>query len=229
MGQNPERVALLVLPDPKLRKPIETSACVKPLILASASPRRLQLLAQIGVNPNRVLPTDCDETPGKTELPKALALRLARTKAETASRTLAHEGQGDAYILAADTVVGRGRMILPKAETEAQARDCLAKLSGRSHRVITGVALRTPHNTMHVRAVESRVAFKRLSHDEIEFYIRSGEWHGKAGGYAIQGLASLFIHQIVGSYSNIVGLPLFETAALLQGAHYPVIAKGETA
>ena len=210
-----------------LTSPFEASARVTSLILASASPRRLQLLAQIGVTPDRVLPTDCDETPGKTELPKALALRLARSKAEAALQVLKAEGQGGAYILAADTVVGRGRMILPKAETEAQARDCLAKLSGRSHRVITGVALATPESKIQIRTVESRVAFKRLSKDEIEFYIRSGEWHGKAGGYAIQGLASLFVHQIVGSYSNIVGLPLYETAALLQGAHYPVIVKGD--
>lgn len=198
------------------------------LILASASPRRLQLLAQIGVVPDRVLATDCDETPGRTELPKALALRLARTKAEAASMKLAAEGVEDRFVLAADTVVARGRMILPKAETEAQARDCLAKLSGRAHRVMTGVALVTPQGKMLTRLVESRVAFKRLSQVETEFYIRSGEWQGKAGGYAIQGLASLFIHQIVGSYSNIVGLPLYETAALLQGAHYPVIVKGET-
>lgn len=198
------------------------------LILASASPRRLQLLAQIGIVPDRVLSTDCDETPGRTEPPKALALRLALAKAEAATRALKGEGAGPAFILAADTVVARGRMILPKAETEAQARDCLAKLSGRSHRVMTGVALVTPDGKTLTRLVESRVAFKRLSRDETEFYIRSGEWQGKAGGYAIQGLASLFIHQIVGSYSNIVGLPLYETAALLQGALYPVVVKGET-
>lgn len=196
------------------------------LTLASASPRRLQLLAQIGIEPARVLPTDCDETPGKTELPKALALRLARTKAETAKAMLAGEG---AYILAADTVVARGRLILPKADTEAQARDCLAKLSGRTHRVVTGIALVTPDGTLRARAVETRVAFKRLSRDEIEFYVHSGEWQGKAGGYAIQGRAALFVQQIVGSYSNIVGLPLYETAAMLQGANYPVIAKGNAA
>lgn len=198
------------------------------LILASASPRRLQLLAQIGLTPDRVLATDCDEAPGKTELPKALALRLARTKAEAASQAVASEGQGDCYILAADTVVARGRMILPKAETEAQARDCLSKLSGRGHRVLTAIALITPNGKILTRCVESRVAFKKLSKDEVNSYIRSGEWQGKAGGYAIQGLASIFIHKIVGSYSNIVGLPLYETAALLQGAHYPVIVKGET-
>ena len=197
------------------------------LILASASPRRLQLLAQIGLTPDRVLATDCDETPGKTELPKALALRLARAKAEAAAGVLASEGQGGCYILAADTVVARGRMILPKAETEAQARDCLAKLSGRGHRVLTAIALVTPAGKIISRCVESRVALKKLSKDETDFYVRSGEWQGKAGGYAIQGLASIFIHKIVGSYSNIVGLPLYETAALLQGAHYPVIVKGE--
>jgi septum formation protein len=116
---------------------------------------------------------------------------------------------------------------LPKAETEAQARDCLAKLSGRGHRVLTAIALVTPAGKIISRCVESRVAFKKLSKDETDFYIRSGEWQGKAGGYAIQGLASILIHKIVGSYSNIVGLPLYETAALLQGAHYPVIVKGE--
>ena len=125
-------------------------------------------------------------------------------------------------------MVARGRLILPKAETEADARQCLAKLSGRGHRVLTGIALFTPAGKLLTRCVESRVAFKKLSKDETDFYIQSGEWQGKAGGYAIQGLASLFIHKIVGSYSNIVGLPLYETAALLQGAHYPVIVKGET-
>ena len=192
------------------------------LILASASPRRLQLLAQIGVTPDRVLPTDCDETPGKTELPKALALRLSRTKAEAALKALNHEGQGGSYILAADTVVGRGRMILPKAETEAQARDCLAKLSGRSHRVITGVALVTPERKIHVRTVESRVAFKRLSKDEIEFYIHSGEWQGKAGGYAIQGAAEGLIAWIRGSHSGVMGLPLYHTRALLKAAGFAI-------
>ena len=228
MVKDPERVVPLVLPVSWSCKPIQASFRVKPLILASASPRRLQLLVQIGITPARVLATDCDETPGKTELPKALALRLARSKAEAARAALQHEGQGDAYILAADTVVARGRLILPKAETEADARQCLAKLSGRGHRVLTGIALFTPAGKLLTRCVESRVAFKKLSKDETDFYIQSGEWQGKAGGYAIQGLASLFIHKIVGSYSNIVGLPLYETAALLQGAHYPVIVKGET-
>lgn len=192
------------------------------LILASASPRRLQLLAQIGVVPDRVLATDCGETPGRTELPKALALRLARTKAEAASMKLAAEGVEDRFVLAADTVVARGRMILPKAETEAQARDCLAKLSGRAHRVMTGVALVTPQGKMLTRLVESRVAFKRLSQVETEFYIRSGEWQGKAGGYAIQGAAGAFIPWISGSFTGIVGLPLAETTTLLQAAGYPV-------
>ena len=228
MVKDPERVVPLVLPVSWSCKPIQASFRVKPLILASASPRRLQLLAQIGIMPARVLATDCDETPGKTELPKALTLRLARSKAEAARAALQHEGQGDAYILAADTVVARGRLILPKAETEADARQCLAKLSGRGHRVLTGIALFTPAGKLLTRCVESRVAFKKLSKDETDFYIQSGEWQGKAGGYAIQGLASLFIHKIVGSYSNIVGLPLYETAALLQGAHYPVIVRGET-
>lgn len=197
-----------------------------PLILASASPRRLQLLSQIGVTPDRVLATDCDETPLKGETPKALAMRLAGLKAQAARAQLEKEGDTASLILAADTVVARGRLILPKAETDDEARDCLTHLSGRSHHVITGVVLMTMDGQMRSRIGESRVAFKRLSDDEMNFYLRSGEWQGKAGGYAIQGLASLFIRQIIGSYSNIVGLPLYETGVLLQGTHYPVIGKG---
>lgn len=199
------------------------------LILASASPRRLQLLAQIGITPSRVIATDCDETVLPSERPQDLALRLATAKAEAAFSQRTLDGEGDDFILAADTVVARGRLILPKAETEAQGRGCLEKLSGRSHRVFTGLCLITPKGQKLRRCVESRVAFKRLSQDEIDFYIRSGEWEGKAGGYAIQGRAALFVHKIIGSYSNIVGLPLYETAALLQGAQYPVFGKGDAA
>jgi septum formation protein len=180
------------------------------LILASASPRRLALLAQIGVTPDEVIAADVDETPLKKETPRALALRLARAKAEAVKAK-------DARVLAADTVVCVGRRVLPKAETESEARSCLALLSGRGHRVYTGVALKTSKGVRE-RLVETRVTFKVLSAAEIDAYIASGEWKGKAGGYAAQGLAGRYITNIVGSYSNIVGLPLYETANLLEGA-----------
>lgn len=180
------------------------------LILASASPRRLALLAQIGVTPDAVSPADIDETPRSKEAPRALALRLAREKA------LAVEA-GAALVLGADTVVAVGRRLLPKTETEAQARACLELLSGRGHRVFTGVALKTAQG-VRTRLGEARVSFKVLSEAEIADYIASDEWRGKAGGYAIQGRAARFITNIVGSYSAIVGLPLFETANLLEGA-----------
>lgn len=180
------------------------------LVLASASPRRLQLLAQIGISPDEVISTDIDETPLKGETPRLLALRLAAAKAQ------AVKAEG-ARVLAADTVVAVGRRVLPKAETEGQARACLALLSGRTHRVYTGVALMAG-GAVRTRLVETRVTFKRLSHGEIEAYLASGEWHGKAGGYAAQGLAARYITNIIGSYSSIVGLPLYETANMLEGA-----------
>jgi septum formation protein len=180
------------------------------LVLASASPRRLALLAQIGITPDEVVATDIDETPLKGETPRLLALRLARAKAEAVSAD-------GAIILAADTVVAVGRRLLPKAETEQQARDCLALISGRSHRVLTGVAVRA-NSTTRTRLAEARVAFKRLSAQEIDAYIASKEWQGKAGGYAIQGLAARYITNIIGSYTAIVGLPLYETANLLESA-----------
>ena len=187
------------------------------LILASASPRRLHLLAQIGIRPDDVVPCDIDETPRPSELPRDLARRLAKAKAVAASG-----GRPDALVLAADTVVAVGRRILPKAEGEGTARDCLALLSGRAHRVYTAVCLATPMGRISERLVETRVRFKRLSGPETDAYILSGEWHGKAGGYAIQGLAAAFVLGIVGSYSGVVGLPLYEIAALLEGHGYPV-------
>lgn len=189
------------------------------LVLASASPRRLALLAQIGVTPDEVVAADVDETPLKKETPRALAVRLARTKAEAVKAE-------DALVLAADTVVAVGRRILPKAETEEDARACLALLSGRSHRVYTAVAVRRVGKKsrpepgappIRSRLVETRVAFKVMSKAEIDAYIASGEWRGKAGGYAVQGLASRYIVSIIGSYSAVVGLPLYETANLLEG------------
>lgn len=179
------------------------------LVLASASPRRLELLKQIGITPDAVVHTDIDETPRKAETPRALASRLARGKAEAADAK-------DARVLAADTVVAVGRRILPKAESEAEARACLALLSGRTHRVYTGVALKSA-GRVATRLVETRVSFKLLTSQEIDAYIASDEWRGKAGGYAVQGRAARFVISIIGSYSNVVGLPLYETANLLEG------------
>jgi len=184
------------------------------LVLASASPRRLALLAQIGVTPDEVIAADVDETPLKSETPRLLALRLARAKAEAVKAP-------GAIVLAADTVVAVGRRLLPKAETEQQARDCLALLSARSHRVYTGVAVRSAQGDVRERLAETRVAFKRLSGSDIDTYIASGEWRGKAGGYAVQGLAARYITSIIGSYSSVVGLPLYETAHLLDAVMRP--------
>jgi septum formation protein len=187
------------------------------LVLASASPRRLELLARIGIEPALVAPADIDETPLKGELPRVHAERLAREKAEAVAAL-----HPQALVLAADTVVACGRRILSKAETEAEARACLALLSGRAHRVWTAIHLKKPGGGESARAVETRVAFKRLSETEIEGYIACGEWQGKAGGYAIQGRAAMFIRSLIGSHSAVVGLPLYETAALLGGAGYPL-------
>ena len=185
------------------------------LILASASPRRRDLLAQIGIVPDRVVPPDLDETRLKNELPEAHAKRLAIEKA----RSVAAANPG-CFVLAADTVVGLGRRILPKAEDEATARRCLEALSGRRHRVIGGVCLIAPDGTVRTRLVTSVVAFNRLAEADIRAYLASGEWRGKAGGYAIQGRAAAYIRFVSGSYSNVVGLPLFETFNLLTGAGY---------
>jgi len=185
------------------------------LVLASASPRRLELLAQIALAPDIVDPADLDETPLRHELPAPHALRLAAAKA----RAVAPRHAG-AFVLAADTVVACGRRILPKAETTAEAHLCLALLSGRRHRVHGAIALVAPDGRLATRRAESTVTFKRLSADEIADYVASGEWRGKAGGYAIQGLAARFVRALAGSYSNVVGLPLFETASLLAGHGY---------
>jgi septum formation protein len=185
------------------------------LVLASASPRRLDLLRQIGIVPDRIDPADLDETPAPRELPAAHVVRLAEAKARAVEPR--HRG---AFILAADTAVACGRRILPKAEDEASARACLTLLSGRRHRVHGGVALITPAGAIAIRRVVSQVAFKRLSEAELDAYLSSGEWRGKAGGYAIQGCAAAFIPWLAGSYSNVVGLPLFETAQLLAGRGY---------
>jgi septum formation protein len=180
------------------------------LVLASASPRRLDLLRQIGVEPDRIEPSDIDETPLRKETPRQLALRLARGKAQA----LAAPGR---FVLAADTVVSVGRRILPKALEPEQARACLELLSGRSHWVGTGVAVRAPDGRLSARLVETTVDFKRLEASEIDAYLDSGEWRGKAGGYAIQGRAGAFVMRLGGSFSSVVGLPLYETLCLLKG------------
>ena len=186
-----------------------------PLVLASASPRRLQLLQQIGMTPADIDPADVDETPRARELPPHYARRVAAEKA--AAVAARHPG---AFVLAADTVVAVGRRILPKAEDEATARRCLALLSGRRHRVLGAVVVHAPDGRRADTLVTTAVVFKRLSGEEIDGYLASGEWHGKAGGYAIQGRAAAFIPRIIGSYPNVVGLPLAETRNLLVGLGY---------
>ncbi|MEQ8229816.1 MAG: Maf family protein [Rhodospirillales bacterium] len=183
------------------------------LILASASPRRLDLLAQVGITPAAVVPADIDETPLPGELPRALALRLAAEKARAVAKDHAED-----FVLAADTVVACGRRSLPKPEDAAEARHCLGLLSGRRHRVIGGVALACPDGRMVTRAVVTAVQFKRLSRPETDAYLATEEWRDKAGGYAIQGRAALFVTAVNGDYNNVVGLPLALTANLLAGA-----------
>lgn len=186
-----------------------------PLVLASKSPRRLELLRQVGLAPDCIDPADIDETPHRGELPPAHATRLAQEKARAVVPR--HPG---AFILAADTVVACGRRILPKTEDETSARSCLEMLSGRRHRVHGAVAVVDPSGRLTSRRVDSQVAFKRLNETEIKAYLRTGEWRGKAGGYAIQGQAAALIRWVCGSYSNVVGLPLFETVQLLAGRGY---------
>jgi septum formation protein len=193
------------------------------LILASGSPRRLALISQAGIEPEALRPADLDETPLRGELPRACANRLARAKADAALEMVRLDDElKGAYILSADTVVAVGRRILPKAELLDQAAQCLRLLSGRNHRVHSAVCLVTPKEAFRQRLVETRVRFKRLSEEDIEAYLASGEWRGKAGGYAAQGIAGTFIVKIVGSYSNVVGLPLYETTTLLAGEGYPI-------
>lgn len=196
------------------------------LVLASGSPRRIELLQQAGIEPHRLMPADIDETPQKAEHPRSLAKRLSRGKAETALTRLKRDakkeetGESETFVLAADTVVAVGRRILPKAELLDEASNCLRLLSGRSHRVYTGLCLVTPGGKIRQRLVETRVRFKRLSTEELESYLASGQWRGKAGGYAIQGLAGTFVVRLVGSYTNVVGLPLYETVGLLLADGY---------
>ena len=192
-------------------------------VLASGSARRLTLVNQIGIEPDALRPADIDEMPKRGELPRACANRLARAKAEAALALVnMDEELRGAYILSADTVVAVGRRILPKAELLDEAAQCLRLLSGRNHRVHTAVCLVTPAGSFRQRLVETKVRFKRLNEEDIEAYLASGEWRGKAGGYAAQGIAGSFMVKIVGSYSNVVGLPLYETTGLLLGEGYPI-------
>lgn len=184
------------------------------LTLASASPRRRELLARLGLVPDAVTPSDIDETPAKAELPRAYALRMGREKALAA--------QAPGFVLAGDTVVAVGRRILPKTETEAEARACLELIGGRRHQVISSVVLRAPDGTLRERLSETVVHFKRLSQPEIAAYLAGGEWNGKAGGYAIQGAAEGLIEWIRGSHSGVIGLPLHETRALLKAAGFAI-------
>ena len=194
------------------------------LVLASASPRRLALLQQIGIEPVALIPAEIDETPERNEGPRALAARLAIEKVVAAEAIVARRDDlKGSFIVAADTVVAVGRRVLPKCEIRDDVERCLGLLSGRAHRVFTGVAIMTPNGKSRERLVETRLRFKRLSGREIERYIASGEWRGKAGGYAIQGLAAMFVARLVGSYSGVVGLPLHETAALLNGEGFPLL------
>lgn len=193
------------------------------LILASGSPRRLDLLKQVGIEPVRLMPMDLDETPKKSEHPRSLARRLSTDKARAAHGEIRRDPVwNDSYIVAADTVVAVGRRILPKAEYLEEASSALHLLSGRSHWVFTGVCLITPSGTVRQKIVETKVRFKRLSGLDIESYLASGQWHGKAGGYAVQGIAGCFVQKLVGSYTNVVGLPLFETLQMLSGEGFAV-------
>jgi len=190
-----------------------------PLVLASASPRRLDLLRQVGLSPDEIDPAELDERPSRGELPANMAKRLAQAKA--AMIAARHPG---AIVLAADTVVAIGRRILPKTLIAAEAAACLAMLSGRRHRVLTAIAVVAPDGRRACKLVRTAVRFKRLTQAEIADYVASGEWRGKAGGYAIQGRAARLIPFLSGSYSNVVGLPLCETVALLAGLGYPIDA-----
>ena len=185
------------------------------LVLASASPRRLDLLSQIGVRPDLVAAADLDETPLPNETPRLLAIRRAKAKADAVATI-----HSDAFVLAADTVVAVGRRILPKAESGDEVRQCLTLLSGRAHKVLTGVCVVGPDGRVAARLSETRLHMKRLTDQEIETYVSCGEGLGKAGGYGIQGRAGAFIMALEGSYTGVVGLPVYETVNLLTGLGY---------
>ena len=193
------------------------------MILASGSPRRLDLLKQVGIEPARLMPMDLDETPKKSEHPRSLARRLSIEKAKAAYAEIRRDPAWKAsYILSADTVVAVGRRILPKAEYLEEASSALHLLSGRNHWVFTGICLITPDGTVRQKIGETKVRFRRLAPRDIDMYLQSGEWRGKAGAYAIQGIAGSFVQKLVGSYTNVVGLPLYETMHLLGGEGFDI-------
>jgi septum formation protein len=205
------------------RSGMAPSAFRPKLVLASASPRRLALLEQAGITPDALRPATIDESVSKGEVPRHIVKRLARAKVEAALKLIrGDKDYGKAFILAADTVVAVGRRVLGKAELEHEAGDALRLLRGRAHRVHTAICLLTPDGKWRERVVETRVRFRNLSNEEIGNYIASGEWKGKAGGYAVQGIAGSFVVKLVGSYTNVVGLPLTEVVSLLQGEGFPV-------
>jgi septum formation protein len=206
-----------------VRKRATASVFRPKLVLASASPRRLALLEQVGITPDALRPATIDESVTKGEVPRHIVKRLARAKAEAARKMVRAEKEyAKAFIIAADTVVAVGRRVLGKAELEHEAGDALRLLRGRAHRVHTAICVITPDDRVRERVVETRVRFRNLSNEEIGAYLASGEWKGKAGGYAIQGIAGSFVVKLVGSYTNVVGLPLTELVSLLQGEGYPV-------
>ncbi len=212
-----------LMPDKKRASPVVRSGGRKLLVLASASSRRLALLEQIGIEPDALRPASIDETPRKGEQPRSYAQRIARTKAIVARERIEREAHlAGAFLLSADTVVAVGRKIIAKPEYLNEAAEALQTLSGRSHRVYTSVCLITDGGAVRMRTVETRVRFKRLSAEEMDAYLACGEWRGKAGGYAIQGIAGAFVQKIVGSYTNVVGLPLIEVVQLLTGEGFPV-------
>jgi septum formation protein len=195
------------------------------LVLASASPRRVALLEQAGIEPDALLPADIDETPLRGETMRSLVQRLARQKAEAARLIIKSRPElAGSFILAADTAVSCTGRVLPKAERIEEAAACLRLLSGRTHRVMSGISVIAPNGAARGRLVETRVRMKHLSTQELDLYLASDEWRGKAGGYAIQGFAGSFVMKLVGSYTNVVGLPLYETVALLEGEGFPVRA-----
>jgi len=210
-------------PDDERASSAVRSSTQKVLVLASASSRRLALLEQIGIEPDALRPASIDETPRKGEQPRSYAPRIAREKAIVAKQRLEREPHlAGAFVLSADTVVAVSRKIIGKPEYLNEAAEALQTLSGRSHRVYTSVCLVTDTGAVRMRTVETRVRFKRLSVEEMDAYLACGEWRGKAGGYAIQGIAGAFVQKIVGSYSNVVGLPLIEVVQLLTGEGFPV-------
>lgn len=216
-------------------KPVGRRQELRPrLILASASPRRLMLLSQVGIAPDALRPSTIDETPKRGEMPRSLVTRLARAKAEAARDLIADDKElAEAYVLAADTVVSQGaRNIFGKPNDVEEALATLQRLSGRSHHVYTGLCLITPDDRVRMKIVDTKVRFKRLSKEEMQSYLASREWRGKAGGYAIQGLAGCFVQKIVGSYTNVVGLPLMEVTGMLFAENFPIyfnwLKAGET-